>query len=588
MAITQLSARDYVKRYEELNTAKQPWKSLYQRLGEVFLTRKANFTRTITPGEFLGEDLYDNSGQFAAMLCASVLFSLTWPDTTRAFRIKPVRRLANIPGIEELFRFWNEELQSAFDNPRAGFRINMSEFFNEYVIFGTSGIGIFDGPENDASLPFIFSTWDLKNLCISENYQGFVDTIYHEEEYTVAQLVQEYGIGAVHGNVRKSYNDGKYDDKITVLKVIEPRKLTPSDYKQDGSLKEGVLSLPYRSVYIDMTNNHIMKESGFNEFPIAVGRMFKMQNEVFGRSCGMMALPDAETLNAITESILKAAEKQLDPPLAVLDDGRLGGGVVDTSAGGLTVFNASGRISSDKIVFPIYTVGELQSAKEQQEMYKQAVSQAFFLDRLLDFNNQVQMTAYETSIRNRMRGESLASIFARLETEVYTPLIERAFNILFRKGMLGVVHTNFSDKLKTLWDRILGRDPIVIPEPVLKAINAGLDVFEIEYISPAKRFMQTEKLQGYLNVAEFIAKVGPAMPDVIDIIDDDKLVRGVAEYNGVGDEILRTKDEVEEIRKAGAQQAMDASGLESGKGLSEIMRNVAQAQATLGGGGGQK
>lgn len=585
MAATDKTAQEYRVRYDQMNSDKGPWNVLFQRLAEVFMTRKSNFTRTITPGEFLGEDLYDNSGQFAAMLCASVLFSLTWPDTSRAFRIKPVRKLMNIPGIEELFRFWNEEIQAAFDNPRAGFRTNAAEFFNEYVVFGTSGLGVFEGPEDDNSLPLVFSSWAIKGLCISENAQGFVDTIFYEEERTTAQAVEEYGLDNVHENVAKNYRDGKYLEKVCVLKVIEPRKFTAKDLTADGVKKEGVFSLPYRSLYLDITNNKIMRESGFHEFPVAVGRMFKMVNEVFGRSCGMLALPDAETLNAVTEGIVKATEKQLDPPLAVLDDGRLGGGVVDTSAGGLTVFNASGRLTGDKVVFPIYTVGEMQSAKDLQEVYKGSLTQAFFLDRLLDFNNQVQMTAYETSIRNKMRGESLSSIFARLETENYTPLVERAFNILFRRGMLGVVHQNLADKLKTLWDKILGRETVVIPEQVVAAIEAGLDVFEVEYISPAKRFMQSEKLQGYLNVADYLANAGAAIPGVLDVVDEDKLTRGIATYNGVGEEILRTKSEVTVLRAAKAKQAEQANQIAAGKEVSEVVRNMAQAKATVAGPG---
>lgn len=585
MAATDKTAQEYRVRYDQMNSDKGPWNVLFQRLAEVFMTRKSNFTRTITPGEFLGEDLYDNSGQFAAMLCASVLFSLTWPDTSRAFRIKPVRKLMNIPGIEELFRFWNEEIQAAFDNPRAGFRTNAAEFFNEYVVFGTSGLGVFEGPEDDNSLPLVFSSWAIKGLCISENAQGFVDTIFYEEERTTAQAVEEYGLDNVHENVAKNYRDGKYLEKVRVLKVIEPRKFTAKDLTADGVKKEGVFSLPYRSLYLDITNNKIMRESGFHEFPVAVGRMFKMVNEVFGRSCGMLALPDAETLNAVTEGIVKATEKQLDPPLAVLDDGRLGGGVVDTSAGGLTVFNASGRLTGDKVVFPIYTVGEMQSAKDLQEVYKGSLTQAFFLDRLLDFNNQVQMTAYETSIRNKMRGESLSSIFARLETENYTPLVERAFNILFRRGMLGVVHQNLADKLKTLWDKILGRETVVIPEQVVAAIEAGLDVFEVEYISPAKRFMQSEKLQGYLNVADYLANAGAAIPGVLDVVDEDKLTRGIATYNGVGEEILRTKSEVTVLRAAKAKQAEQANQIAAGKEVSEVVRNMAQAKATVAGPG---
>lgn len=578
MAATTTPVSEYLSRHQKMLSDRAPWDTHFQDLAEAYLTRKANFTKNITPGEFLNDDLFDNTGQFAAMLFASVIFSLSWPDTTRAFRLKPARWLTKTPGINELFKHWNEEMWAAIDNPRAGFHTAMSEFFLEYGIFGTSGVGAFEGPEEDISLPVVFSSWSIKNICIAENAQGFVDTIYVLEEKTVRQVVQEYGLASVHAEVAKLYNEEKYEEKMEVLKLIEPRKITSADKDKDGNLKEGNLSLPFRSLYIDVKNKHIMKESGLHEFPVAVGRAAKVIGEVFGRSCGMTALPDVNTLNVITEGILGATEKQLDPPLAVLDDGRLGGGVIDTSAGGINVFNTSGRISGDKVVTPLYTVGELTSAKDLQEVYKLSITQAFYLDRLLDLNNQVQMTAYETSIRNRMRGEALASLFARIESEVYTPLIGRVFNILFRRGYMGVGSRTFLEKVHNMWKRITGAEFISIPDQVMKAVEAGLDVFEIEYISPAKRFMQSEKLQGHLNVADFIVTVGPIVPGILDAIDEVKLARGVATYNGVGEEVLRPEDEIEDLRKAKGVQAENEALIEAGKGVSEVARNFAQAK----------
>lgn len=94
----------------------------------------------------------------------------------------------------------------------------------------------------------------------------------------------------------------------------------------------------------------------------------------------------------------------------VLDDGTLGAGEIDDSPNGVTVVNVSGRISNQDPIKPLYTVGELQSVENHTEQLRQQITQAFFIDRLLDLNNDTRMTLGEAQIRNRIRGESLTSI----------------------------------------------------------------------------------------------------------------------------------------------------------------------------------
>ena len=114
----------------------------------------------------------------------------------------------------------------------------------------------------------------------------------------------------------------------------------------------------------------------------------------------------------------------------------MGGGVVDTSASALTVFT-SGAWAMKKPIFLLYTVGELNSAKDQcRDQLMGKIMSAYLLDRLLDLNNNTQMTAYETSVRDRKTSQAVGGIFSRQETEVLTPAIERTFNVMFRKGHL--------------------------------------------------------------------------------------------------------------------------------------------------------
>lgn len=568
----------YLSRYQELKAEKDPWLAHYQALAEVFLTRKAEFTNDITPGEFLQDNVFDNTAQFAAQTAASVFLSMLWPDSARTFVIRPVRRLRDQPGVEAYFKFVTEEMRTAMDNPRAGLGLALMEHFLEQQVFGTSGLGVFEGPEDDSSLPVVFDAWGIKTMLISESAQGFVDTVYFVRTRTARQIVQEYGQAPdkIAKKVWECYNAGKLEEKFEILHVLEPK------IAQKGKI--GVAAMKTRTVHIDMKNKVIMRTGGYQEMPVFIARMIKTIDEVYARSPAMTALPDAQSLNALTEGVIVAVEKQLDPPLGILDDGRLGGGVVDTSASALNVFNSSGRIGAEKPIFPLFTVGDIVGAEKQQERFEKKIMQAFSLDRLLDLNNATQMTAYETSIRDRMRGQSLGALFAREIAEVFTPAIERTFNVLYRSGRLGVERAGTFGKIQKLWSKILGTDDVIVPDVIVKAAEAGLDIFEIEYISPAQRFMQSEKLQGILSVKDFLLEVGQIVPGMLDNVDPDILFRHLANFAGAPSDVVRTKDAVTDLRAAMAQQQAAATQLQAAKETSEIGRNVSQSVAALGGG----
>lgn len=569
----------HIAQWRDLKIEKDPWDIQYQALADIFLTRKSDFLHTFSPGEFLNEEVFDNTGQFAAFTYGSVLQSMLWPDSSRTYSVNPVRRLKGVAGVEKYFRFVTDQMRTIMDNPKAGLTTVLAEHFVDMGVFGTSGVGTFEGPKDDITLPVVYESWDIKRMAIAENAQGFVDVIYRERERTVRQILQKYTRPGdkIHKRIMELASAKKWNDKIKVLEIIEPKKATLN--------KIGVAGMAFRSVHIDISNHKTMRESGFHEMPVSVGRAFKTLSEVYGRSSGMLALPDAYSLNALAEAVLVATEKQLDPPLGLLDSGRLGGGVVDTSAGALNIFNDSGRLGGQNPIFPLFTVGELQSSEKLMEQLKGKIMQAFFLDRLLDLNNQTQMTAFETSIRNRMRGESLGSLFSREKTEVLTPTIERTFNILYRSGRLGVVSGSRLSEEQRAWNKILGVDEVIVPDVIVKAANDGLDIFDVEYISPAQRFQQSEKLQGIFTSLEALASANAILPGIVDGIDEDDTREQIVKLSGAPISMLLTKEATQEKRARIQAQNAAAAQLEAAKQAAEVGRTTAQAQASLAGGG---
>lgn len=556
-------------RYGELKSEKTLWNSHYQILGEYIRIRKQNFTADRAPGEFLVNDIFDSTGALCNVKAAAAFMGAMWPNGAKSIRIISPSGIRDTQEVKRYFKEITTRLTDAMDSPKAGLVTSIDEYGQDQMCFGTCGILVVE--EDDLDNPLSYTTWDVKSMCIDENTKNVVDTVYNEKQKTVKQTVEEYGFKNCSDKVQEAWSNRKYSDKVKILHVIEPRP-------EYDPKKQGNKNMPYASYHIDLDAKHIMLESGYNDMPVVVARFSKVPDEKYGRSPAMLALPDILELNAIRESRMLAVEKNLNPALLVADDGSLGGGEIDTSAGAINVVSVTGRLSNHRPIEPLYTVGEMNSVREHVLELKETVTQQFYLDRLLDLNNETRMTLGEAQIRNKLRGDSLSAIFGRQELEFFTPLIERSFNIMFRKGLLGV-EKGSPEEISAV---LAGEEPLLIPDVILKRIKSGREAYKIQYMSPAKRMMQSEETQGILTTWEFAGNLAGVAPELIDNLDTDITMRRLAELTGSPAEIVRDMQTVQAIRDARMQQQAMMLELEASRSASETGRNLAQARNTGG------
>lgn len=557
------------KKLKILKKRKEPWLPHYQLLGEFINNRKQNFTEANEPGAFLTRELFDNTAAKAAETASSTILAALFPSAAQSFELIPARGVDDTEEHREYMRFITEEAISVMDDSRSGLSVALTEMMLDDVVFGTVGLGIFKTKKN-SPLPIRYVSWDVKMMHIDEDENHFVDTVINEKEMTVRQMVLEYGLENLSATNQEKFNNGQETDKVTVIHAIEPRI--------DGSkTKFGSKNKPISSIHFEAKSEKILRESGFDEMPVLVTRLRKAMGEVQGRSLGMAALPDIIELNVVWETLTVAAEKQADPPLAVLADGDLGTTTIDTSAGAINVFNIAQRTGIAKPIIELTTVGDLQPLVLMVEKLTEAISNHFMIDRLLDLNNETRMTLGEANIRNELRGQSLGALFTRKKAEIFNNLIERTINILFEDGRLGVI--SGSPEEEAYYAQ--GVEPIVIPDQLVEKSANGEEIFKIKYISPAERSIKAEEVQGNIATLEILNITAQINPESIDNVDLDALIRRTSELTGASKEMVRGLDIVEELREMRAAQAAQQQQLETTREASEISRNFAQAQATM-------
>ena len=555
------------QRFKVLKNNKRSLLSLFKLISEYVYNRKYDGQDIPNAGIFADEDIYDNTAQRANGIMANVMVNNIWPNGPRTFSLGRTWDTPDTEEVKTYFSYVNQQMYSVMDNTKAGLQTALDEYMLDQGAFATSGIYVKE-KEDDRAVPVRYEAWSIKGRYIDEGPDGNIDTIFSEISMSVRNAVKVYGYENLSARVRKDFDNGDIENKVKILHVIEPR------LERDKS-KKGVKDMPIASIHIEVDTRKILKESGMEEMPVFIGRFSKVPGEIYGRSPAMVAMADILEINAVREAISIATEKQLDPPMAVYDDGALGAGAIDTSAGAINVFSVTGRLNAGKPIEPLYTVGELQSSYTHIDTLKETINNHFYLDRLLDFNNETRMTLGEAQLRNALRGQSLGAFYARQENEVITPMIERTFNILLKLGRLGVIQGSKEEveQLKR------GMQPVYIPEELVQRMMNGEDFYEITYLSPAKRTMQSEELRGIIETANFAVQVAPASPEIIDNIDFDKLIARVAKLSGAPMELIKDSDTVKKIREARAKQQEEIAKMEQARQQSEIGRNVAQMNA---------
>jgi len=558
------------RRFKKLKADKQVWNTMYQSIGEYIRLRKQDFTSEDVKGKFLTSGIYDSTAIFANRAMAAALLGALFPNGAKTVDVTPPPDMENTKAVQEYYIWITRKLAEYMEIREAGLSLVLDEYMLDAGAFGWGGVTLHDDKE-DFEVPIKFSNWDAAHTYIDENIFGFVNTVYYEKKMEVFDAAKEYGQDKLSDKAKEAILAGKVDVTERILVAIQPR-----DYVEPG--KMGNKNKPIASYHINLETKTLLRESGFDYMPPTMARFSKNSGEVYGRGAGTDSFPDVTMANALAEAIIRAGEKQLDPPLAILDDGTLGSDMIDSSAGAVNVLSYQGRLPTSNPLFPLFTVGEFRDMRETLKETREKISQHFLIDRLLDFNNDVRMTLGEVQIRERIRGQSLSAVFNRQISEMFDPLIKKSFNVLFSRGFLGVVSEE-SEQAKTL--KAKGVEVKLIPQEVVDRMNAGAEVYNLKYISPAMRVMQKEEVTSALTLMDTAIQAYQVQPNIADTIDWDKMMKLVNDKTGGNTDLIRPDEDVKKDRDARAKAQQEQFELEKLKTGALAARDGAQAKQML-------
>jgi len=496
-------AKTLLKRFDRLKSNRQNWESHWQEVADYMQPRKADVTKTRSKGDKRTELIFDSSPlQAVELLAASLHGMLTNPATTWfSLRFKGGEFEDN-----DEAKAWLEDATEVMYNAinKSNFQQEIFELYHDLITFGTAAMFI----EEDTEDTLKYSTRHINEMYISENDKGRIDTIFRKFRLTARAAIQKFGAN-VSDNIVTVNRKDPYEE-IEILHAIYPR----SDFNPK---KQDKANMPFESVYLEAGTGDELSVSGFKEFPFVVPRYLKASHEIYGRSPAMTALPDVKMLNEMSKTTIKSAQKQVDPPLLVPDDGFIL--PVRTVPGGLNFYRSGTR---DRIE-PLNIGANTPLGLNMEEQRRDSIRNAFYVNQLM-MQSGPQMTATEVIQRNEEKMRLLGPVLGRLQSELLKPLIDRTFALLLRKNLF-----------RPAPDFLSGQD------------------IEIEYVSPLAKAQKSAELQSIMRGIEILGSLANVAP-VFDHVNMDKLVKHLMDVVGVPQKVLKTQNEVQAKREQDQQQ----------------------------------
>ena len=505
---------------DRLKAKKANWTDTWQEILENFAPQR-DMIYNKTTGEERGHRLYDSTPQHFVELLSSALHSMLTNPSVQWFGLgtgdtEIDRKTENQKYIQKLVAMVHDILNST------NFQTEIHELYMDLVTLGT-GIMLI---EEDPDSLIRFTTIPVYEMDLEEDHKGIVKTAARHIKMRVDQAFEKYGEEAFGKTAVSLKKDPSRE--ITITHLVMKRS--------DANLnKIDPLNKPYASYHVWQEEKILLKEHGYDNFPYVAPRWSKMGAETYGRSPAAKTLPDARMLQQLMKTVIRGAQKAVDPPFIMAHDSVLGR--LNLTAGGVTAAR-HGMMDGIK---PLVSGARVDIGMEMVNQVRLNIKQGFFIDQL-QLGGSDRMTELEVNIRNDENLRLLSPILGRLHNEMLDPMVGLILRILMKKGKLPK------------------NTPVDLQQNQLK-------MFYRSQIAKAQTANEGRLLSNY--VGEVVQMAGAVQkPEMLDILNFDEILKIKASLDGVSMSIFNNDEDSADIREERGQaeaenQAMNQQNVEA-------------------------
>lgn len=536
---------DIKRRLSVLESERSNIQSLWDAIERFVAPYRGKFFNDIrqeTAVEWRNREVFDSTAIDAAQILASSIHgSLTSPS----IRWFDLRFRNDDLNSNTTYRAWLEEvgkrIYAALQD--SNFNLEINEVYTDLVTFASSPIIM----EEEEGGELVFNSIPVKESFFDEDHNSAVIAFYRRLSWSPVMMAERFGIDALPQEKREIVNGvtEKRNTKEDVIFCVYKKQYGPDEAKPDTFKLMAEDKRPYQYKYIIRKCGSVLKSGGYYERPVFVPRWRKTSESKWGNSPAFTALPDILTLNQLVELILKATEKVVDPAIVTTERGLLSD--VNLGAGGLTVVRTIDDLK------PFESRARFDVSELQREKLQMSIRSSFYVDQL-QLKQSPAMTATEVQVRYELMQRLLGPTLGRIQNDLLSPIIERAFGILYRAN----------------------RFP---------AMPQGLTLadLDIEYVGPLSRAQKVDTAAAAERWLSTMAGLAQYDPEVLDILDTDTIGRDLADVLNVPAKYILDSAKVKAKRNQRKEMQQRMQQAEVGKAEGEAAQAQAQAvQQTMG------
>lgn len=583
-----------IERFKELKTERNKYVPRWRDVQNyVAITNEINseFEDTQQPSEQKDIFINDPTGFICVNQAGDYLAGILW--NLNAVTLEPSDYIERQSGGEDLSDFYKRSTKRFLEQMNAtdaGFQSVLRSHCYDQFSYATSGIGTFKSKEfinNQSECCLTFKPFGVWNSCIDEGADNKIDVVFTIYNWRLNQVIEEFCLSKegdvdpalieqMPEEIKKAYEANHFNKKFKIAFGVMPNNL----YRLNTRGKKGARFKGYWFM-ADCSGDKVFHVDYFNKMPIAMCRAIRVNGQIYGECSGTLAISAIKMLNHVSGNTVDNIEKTTDMPLGVLSGSLIAGNVMNRSAGAINVFNAQACANGQSPVFPIAQTGDIAAIINFLiPELKKSITNIFKIDQLLDFNNQTQMTATESSFRMSIRGKSINGLLSQQKQECIEPTCHRAISIIQECGLFG---ENLDELPETNEAEIEYKKKVLqngdfIPNVVLEAMKDNKIWYKLKFNGELEKLLNAEVYEAigrFLQYVNAVIQINPDIVQAINVYEFLELLKSVS--NLVNDGLIKTKYEYQEIIKqleqARAKQAQQAQIAQQ----SQTMKNMATA-----------
>ena len=402
------------RRFQKAKNIRSQWEPVWQDCYTYALPqRNSLFGQQTTPvSQLFDGTAPDSVDQLAALILSEVTPPwMRWFNLTAGSDLSDLERTRIAPELEKI----SDTLHTHFD--KSNFALEIHQCYFDLITAGTACLLFEEAPVGSESA-FKFTAVPLSEIYLDEGPTGRLSNVFRETQLDIDSLLSRFP--KINLSPKDLQSARKEDISFQVIEAVLPTRNGGYDY---------IAFLNPDSQYDSLNGTDpVLKEAHFVCSPFISFRWLKAPGEVYGRSPVMKTLPDIKTANKVVELILKNASISVTGIWLAEDDGVLNPNNIRLVPGAIIP-----KAVGSKGLTPLEAPGKFDVSQLMIDDLRKHIRHALLGDRFGEIDNS-KMTATEVLERSDEMIRILGATYGRLQTELLTPLIERAVYILRKRG----------------------------------------------------------------------------------------------------------------------------------------------------------